>query len=196
MSFRRRGRRDEERAAGFAFGVAGIAAAAAMVAPAPDAPPAEKPDASPITTKEARPVRIAPQPGGMISHSYPAHPVTVYGPPLPQPPIVAIPRIPGPADMMVATGRDGEVRTIQSFAPNEACDEALPTVRRTISNAFCVSTTMPPPEPEHGYLVEVHTESNEWIGLETYPSMAECQRVLAARGPKPGIQSACTPKLH
>ena len=178
----------------FPLGIIGLAPAAAMVAPAPQAPAVDKAAPIPIATQEARPRKPAPQPGGMISHSRGSGPVTIHTP-MPQPPIVAIPRIPGPTDMMVVRG-DKELVTLHSFASNEACDAALATVRRTISNAFCVSTTPPPPEPEHGYLVEVHIESNEWVGLETYPSMAECERALAARAPKPGYQTGCTPKLH
>lgn len=179
----------------FALGIIGLAGAAAMVAPAPEAPARDGAAiAVPIATQEARPPKAAPQPGGMISHSKGSGPVTVNMP-IPQPPIVAIPRIPGPADMMVVRG-DKELVTLRSFPSNEACDEALAEMRRTITNAFCASTTPPPSPPEHGYLVEVHVESNEWVGLETYPSMAECERVLGSRSPKPGIQAACTPKLH
>ncbi len=185
----------------FALGVTGLAAAAAVVAPASETPSdkpvmvaATAPPESP-TNRDARPPRPAPQPGGMISHSI-SPPPAVYGKPMPLPPTVAIPRIPGPADMMVATGRRGEVRTIRSFPSNEACDEALAEVRRSISNAFCVSTTPPPPPPEYGFLVEVDTAANEIVGLETHPSMAECARVLASRPARPGIRRVCTPKLH
>lgn len=115
---------------------------------------------------------------------------------MPAPPIVAIPRIPGPVDMMVAAGTEGELKTIRSFASNEACDEALATARRTVSNAFCVSTTPPPPPPEYGFLVEVDTAKNEIVDLKTYPSLAECERMLAVRPVRLGHQAACTPKLH
>ena len=97
--------------------------------------------------------------------------------------------------MMVADD-DRELRTIASYPSNEACDEALATVRRTLSHAFCVSTTPPPPPPEHGFLFEVRLEDNEMVALETYPSMADCQRALAARAPKPGHQAGCSPKFH
>ena len=179
----------------FAFGVVGIAAAAAMVAPpAAEAPAAPAAPAPPIATREAPPPKVAPQPGGMVSNSISGPAVTVRMR-APNPPVVAIPRIPGPADLMEATGRDGEVRTIRSFASNEACDEALPRYRGDHPDAFCVSTTIPQ-EPEYGFLVEVDVEKNEIVALETHPSMAECRRVLAARTLRPGHQAACTPKLH
>lgn len=185
----------------FAIGVIGLAAAAAVVAPASQPPEGNQisiPSAAPpptVATGEAKPPpRPAPQPGGMISHSYGPGPVT-HGKPLRPPPIVAIPRIPGPADMMVADD-DRQLRTLHSFPSNEACDEALAEVRRTISNAFCVSTTPPPAPPEHGFLVEVDTARNEIVGFETHPSMAECGRVLAARSARPGIRRICTPKIH
>lgn len=180
----------------FALGVASLAAAAAMVAPPPDDPAGPAPEtARPnIVVQELRPPKPAPQPGGMVSHSISPGPVT-YGKPMPQPPIVAIPRIPGPADMMVAND-DRELRTLGSYVSNEACDEALATVRRTISNAFCVSTTPPPPPPQYGFLFELRLEDNELVALETHPSMAECQRALAARPPKPGHQAGCSPKFH
>jgi hypothetical protein len=180
----------------FALGVAGLAAVAATVAPPPTDPAGPAPaSARPtVVVQEIKPPKPASQPGGMVSHSYGSGPVT-YGKPMPQPPIVAIPRIPGPADMMVAND-DRELRTLGSYASNEACDEALARVRRTISNAFCVSTTPPPPPPEYGFLFEVRLEDNELVALETHPSMAECQRVLAARPPKPGHQAGCSPKFH
>jgi hypothetical protein len=181
----------------FSLGVAGIAAAAAMVAP----PPAEAPAANeaaapppPIATRETMPPRAASQPGVMVSNSTSGPAVSVRMR-VPNPPIVAIPRIPGPADLMEATGQDGEVRTIRSFSSNEACDEALPRYRGNHPDAFCVSTTIPQP-PEYGFLVEVDVEKNEIVTLETHPSMSDCRQVLAGRTPRPGIQSACTPKLH
>lgn len=180
----------------FVFGVTGLAAAAAMVVPAPEAPAADRTATPPITIQEARPPQVAPIGQGMVSNSKSSGPVAArMWPPPPNTPIVAIPRIPGPADMMVARG-DKELVTLQGFPSNEACDEALPKARYRHPDAFCISTTPPPPPPEHGYLVEVHVESNEWIGLETYPSMAACERALAARPAKPGHQAACTPRLH
>jgi hypothetical protein len=187
----------------FAIGVLGLAATAAMVAP--PAPGAEEADngaqqvAAPagapnIAIRDSRPPKRASSVGGMVSNSVSSPPMAVRMH-MPPPPVVAIPRIPGPADMMVEHG-DRELRTIRSFPSNEACDEALASVRRTISNAFCVSTTPPPPPPEHGYLVEVETATNEWVGLETYPSMAACERALAARPTRPGRQAVCTPSLH
>lgn len=186
----------------FALGIVGLAATAAMVAPddrhasSTTAEAAPAPSAGPnITVQKLKPPpRPAPQPGGMVSHSISQPAVTVRMS-QPQPPIVAIPRIPGPADMMVEHG-DRELRRIRSYTSNEACDEALATVRRTISNAFCVSTTPPPPPPEHGYLVEVDTLSNEVVGLQTYPSMAACQSALAARPATNSRQGFCTPRLH
>lgn len=188
----------------FAIGMLGLAAAAAMVAPpAPGAGQADNgmvqvlapAEPANIATPEARPPKPPPFVGGMISNSK-APEVVMVRTHKPPPPIVAIPRIPGPADMMVATGHDGEVRTIRSFPSNEACEEALVSVRRTISNAFCISTTPPPPPPEHGFLAEVETATNELVALETYPSMAACERALTARAHRPGRQPVCTPKLH
>jgi len=171
----------------FSLGVMGLATAAAMVAPAAPGASAENAVAAPIgspdegpriATPQANPVPPAPMPGGMISNSRPTEAVSIrtHGPP---PPIVAIPRIPGPADMMVATGNDGEVRTIRSYPSNQACDRALPAVRRTISNAFCVSTTPPPPEPESFALTEISAEG-ELLSLRMFDSSADCERALAA----------------
>ncbi|HTG63203.1 MAG TPA: hypothetical protein VL917_00870 [Sphingomicrobium sp.] len=189
----------------FAAGVMAVAAATAMVAPSAPAPSNEQveevrsrpPEAAspanlPVTPA---PPRRAPMPGGMISHSKSSPAVSVRMS-MPAPPVVAIPRIPGPADMMVATGEGGNVRTIESFASNEACDEALRVVRRTISNAFCVSTTLPPPPPEFGFLFVVDVEKNELVRLDTYPSMAACRQAMAAVAEKPGFKAGCTPKIH
>ena len=188
----------------FVAAVTAVAAATALVAPsaqdpsnaqleeapAPAAPP--PPIATPSTPE---PPRAAPQGYGMVSHSI-SQPAVSVRMSMPPPPIVAIPRIPGPADMMVATGEGGNVRTIESYSSNEACDEALRTVRRTISNAFCVSTTPPPPPPEYGFLFEVDTASNELVRLDTFPSMAACRQALAALGSRPGRQAGCTSKIH
>ena len=188
----------------FAIGVLGLAATAAMVAPpATIADEAENgagqapapADQSNIVTREARRRKPAPSVGVMVSHSSSPGPISV-GIAMPPPPIVAIPRIPGPADMMVATGHGGEVRTIRSFRSNEACDEALAKVRRTISNAFCVSTTPPPPPPEHGFLIEVDTAIDDVVGLTTYPSMHACEEARSARPSRPDRQFVCTSKLH
>ena len=178
----------------FAVGVVALAAAAAtMVPPGPGASANEA--TQPPPAREAKPRPPAPQPGMMVSHSSSPGPVTVRMS-MPPPPIVAIPRIPGPADMMVPTGKDGEVRTFRSFSSNEACDEALAVTRRTISNVFCVSTSPPPPPPEHGYLIEVDRAQNDIVDLQTHPSMAACKAALASRRLQPGRQAICTPKLH
>ena len=184
----------------FALGVIGIAAVAATVAPpATQVPATNEADPSPpIATREAKPPAPAPQPGGMVSHSMSGGPAVIVPGPSGRgpPPIVAIPRIPGPADMTIAGDQPGEVRTIRSFPSNEACDDALPAARQRYSDAVCISTTLPPPPPEYGFLVEVDIDRNEIVTLETHPSMAECQRILRSRTPRPGMQSACTPKLH
>ena len=184
----------------FAFGVIGIAAAAAMVAPPPaDAPAANQAadaPSPPIAATDVEPPYVAPPPRVMVSHSSAPPPVMVPGSGRPPPPIVAIPRIPGPADMTIIGERPGEVVTIRSFPSNEACDRALPAARRRYSDAVCISTTPPPPPPEYGFLFEVRVEDNEMVALETYPSMAECRQALAARPARPGHQAGCSPKFH
>lgn len=188
----------------FALGVAGIAAAAAMVAPPPAEAPAEAPAANqaaeavspPIKATDVKPPYVAPPPRVMVSHSTSGPAISVPGTGRPPPPIVAIPRIPGPADMTIIGDRPGDVVTIRSFPSNEACDEALPAARRRYSDAVCISTTPPPPPPEYGFLFEVRMEDNEMVALETYPSMAACRQALAARPAKPGHQAGCSPKFH
>lgn len=185
----------------FALGVIGVAATTAMLVPqaAPTTAAEEAPAAaSPIATQGTRQPQVAPQGYGMVSNSAPAGPAMVLPNPSGRgpPPIVAIPRIPGPADMTIAGDQPGEVRTVQSFASNEACDEALPAARRRWSDAVCISTTPPPPPPEYGFLYEVRIEDNEMVRLETHPSMAACERALAARPARPGHQAGCSPKFH
>jgi len=178
----------------FALGVIGLAAAAAMVAPTSETPVSN--EAAPnIVARELKPPAPAPQPGVMITNisSGPAVAVKMLPPP-PNPPIVAIPRIPGPADMMVAR-EDRELATLQSFPSNEACDEALRKARGRHPDAFCVSTTMPV-EPKHGFLIEVDVATNELMRLETFPSMPECEAALAGRVPRAGLQRACIDKIH
>ena len=183
-----------------------LASAAAMVAPSavarPD--PAQAKPAAPqppvMTAVSPPPVTSravphpAPMPGGMISHSSSPGAVIYHGPSLPTPPIVAIPRIPGPADMIVGTGVGGEVRTIASYPSNEACDAALPTARRHSPAAVCVSTTPPPPEPELGLLAVIAGE--ELVALTPFPSMKACEAARAALPSKPNHRAVCTDRFH
>ena len=177
-----------------------LASAAAMVAPSavarPDParqqPPVMTAVSPPPVTSRAVP-HPAPMPGGMVSHSSSPAPIFV-GPSLPTPPIVAIPRIPGPADMIVGTGVGGEVRTIASYSSNEACDAALPTARRHSPAAVCVSTTPPPPEPELGLLAVIAGE--ELVALTPFPSMKACEAARAALPPKPNHRAVCTDRFH
>jgi len=185
-----------------------VAAMVWLAAPAIAAPPAVGgPGAQSSGAEADSPApRLAPVPRAQVT---PSHPPFVGGmksnsssPPLmiirrssPSPPIVAIPRIPGPADMMVATGSGGDVRTIRSFPSNEACDAALAAVRRTVSNAFCVSATPPPPPPKFGFLAEVEGDK-ELVGLTPYPSLAACAAALAALPRLPGRRRMCIDRLH
>jgi hypothetical protein len=185
-----------------------VAALAWLAASAMAAPPAASGSgAQPSGAKAASPApRLAPSPP---VHATPSYPPSVGGmksnsssPPMmvirrsaPPPPIVAIPRIPGPADMMVATGSEHGLRTIRSFPSNEACDAALAIVRRTFSNAFCVSTTPPPPPPKLGFLAEIEG-GKELVGLTTYPSMAACAAALTALPPLPARRRMCIDRIH
>ena len=184
-----------------------VAAVAWLAAPAMAAPPAAGASgAQPSGAKAASPAPRAPLTPVQVTPSYPpfvggmksnssSPPTMIVRRSSPPPPIVAIPRIPGPADMMVATGSEHGLRTIRSFPSNEACDAALVTVRRTISNAFCVSTTPPPPPPKLGFLAEVEG-GKELVGLTTYPSMAACAAALTALPPLPGRRRMCIDRVH
>jgi hypothetical protein len=185
----------------FLAAVAWLAAPAMAARPAvgaPGAQPSGAKAASPAPRAAFPPVHVAPSHppfvGGMKSNSS-SPPMMVIRRSAPPPPIVAIARIPGPANMMVATGSGNDLRTIRSYRSNEACDAALATVRGTVSNAFCVSTTPPPPPPQLGFLAEVEGDK-ELVGLTTYPSMAACTAALRALPPVPGRRRMCIDRIH
>jgi hypothetical protein len=91
--------------------------------------------------------------------------------------------------MMVPIGT-ADLRTLKSFSSIEACEAALPKARRSFSNAFCVSTAPPEPEPDHAELL-VFT-ANELLSFKSFPSLEACEKVRAQQLPPAGAQSVCT----